>query len=69
MEQVKRGMVWHYKAYEKEQSDADMVTYAKAEKAAREARAGLWRDAQPVPPVGLQAGHQREQKQRHGRMT
>lgn len=50
LEQVKRGMAWHYKAYQREQSASDRVTYAEAEEAAREERVGLWRDAQPVPP-------------------
>lgn len=50
LQQIKRGMAWHYKAYEREQPPEDRVTYAEAEKAARAARVGLWQDAQPVPP-------------------
>lgn len=50
LEQVKRGMAWHYKQYEREQSPADRLSYAAAEIEAREAKLGLWRDADPMPP-------------------
>jgi endonuclease YncB( thermonuclease family) len=50
LEQVKRGMAWHYKTYEREQSPQERQDYAKAEEVARAARVGLWKDAQPVPP-------------------
>ena len=48
--QVKRGLAWHYKQYEREQSHADRQSYAAAEAEAREAKLGLWRDAKPMPP-------------------
>ena len=48
--QVERGMAWHYKAYEREQSISDRKLYAAAEIDAKAARRGLWRDAEPVPP-------------------
>lgn len=50
LQQIKRGMAWHYKQDEREQPPEDRETYAAAEKDAREARVGLWQDAQPVPP-------------------
>ena len=50
LEQVQRGMAWHYKAYEREQSANDLKLYDDAENEARTARRGLWRDADPVPP-------------------
>lgn len=50
LEQVRRGMAWHYKAYEREQSAADRQMYTDAEEQARKARVGLWNDADPVPP-------------------
>lgn len=50
LEQVKRGMAWHYKAYQREQLQPDRASYAKAEEDARAARVGLWVDAQPMPP-------------------
>ena len=48
--QVKRGLAWHYKKYEREQSPADRQSYAVAEAEARAAKLGLWRDAEPTPP-------------------
>ena len=48
--QIKRGLAWHYKKYEREQSPADRQSYAAAEAEARAAKLGLWRDAEPTPP-------------------
>ena len=48
--QVKKGLAWHYKAYEGEQSESDRNAYAAAEDAARAGKVGLWADARPVPP-------------------
>ena len=48
--QIKRGLAWHYKKYELEQSPADRQSYAAAEAEARAAKLGLWRDAEPTPP-------------------
>ena len=45
LEQISAGLAWHYKKYEREQSAEDRGVYARAETAARAARAGLWRDA------------------------
>ena len=42
LEQVRRGPAWHYKAYQREQSPDDRLTYAGAEKDAAAARIGLW---------------------------
>ena len=50
LEQVKRGLAWHYKQYQREQSTADQQSYAAAEADARQVQAGLWRDADPMPP-------------------
>lgn len=50
LEQVKRGMAWHYKAYEREQPAIDRKAYTVAGNAAKAARRGLWADAEPVPP-------------------
>lgn len=50
LEQVRRGMAWHYKAYEREQPAIDRKAYSDAEDAAKGARWGLWADAEPVPP-------------------
>jgi endonuclease YncB( thermonuclease family) len=50
LEQVRRGMAWHYKAYKREQSVADRQAYAGAEDTARVARKGLWALPSPVAP-------------------
>lgn len=50
LEQVKRGMAWHYKDYQREQSPEDRVSYAAAEEEARESRRGLWADPNPIAP-------------------
>src|SRR5205823_6715122 len=50
LEQVKAGMAWHYKDYEDEQTLTDRDLYARAEDEARNARRGLWVDANPIEP-------------------
>lgn len=55
--QVRAGLAWHYKAYEREQSVADRERYAQAELDARASRRGLWRDASPVPPWEFRHPH------------
>lgn len=50
LEQVKRGMAWHYKDYQAEQSAEDRVLYDRAEIQARSQRLGLWQDAAPQEP-------------------
>ncbi len=50
LEQVKRGMAWHYKDYQREQSPIDRKAYANAEEEARAYRRGLWSDTDPVAP-------------------
>ncbi|MDQ3278450.1 MAG: thermonuclease family protein [Bacteroidota bacterium] len=43
-EMLRRGMVWHYTAYDKNQDWADL------EKTARRKRVGLWQQPHPTPP-------------------
>ncbi len=50
LEQVKAGLAWHYKAYEREQSLEDRKLYDEAERAARGSWIGLWGDKDPVEP-------------------
>lgn len=50
LEMVASGYSWHYKKYESEQTAADGMAYAQAERDARLARRGLWADVSPVPP-------------------
>lgn len=44
------GLAWHYKKYQNEQSPEDRERYSFAESEARSKRAGLWSEAEPVPP-------------------
>lgn len=44
LQQIRRGMAWHYKAYAPEQPVEDRVTYDDAERQARVTKKGLWRD-------------------------
>ena len=48
--QVTVGLAWHYKQYEKEQTQEERARYSFAEDEARARRAGLWQDMQPTPP-------------------
>lgn len=50
LEQIKRGLAWHYKEYEREQSEEDRSRYAEAEKEAMMNRVGLWHDEIQISP-------------------
>lgn len=50
LEQVRAGLAWHYKKYEREQPVDDRAAYANAEEQARAEKKGLWVDAEPTPP-------------------
>jgi len=50
LEQIRRGLAWHYVKYANEQSPADRVRYAGAEEQARITRLGLWSTSAAVPP-------------------
>ncbi len=50
LEQIRRGCAWHYKQYQKEQSLEDRESYSQAEIGARDRKAGLWADKDPIPP-------------------
>jgi endonuclease YncB( thermonuclease family) len=62
LEQVKAGMAWHYKEYEREQSPEDRELYARAEDEARSARRGLWFDANPIEPGEFRRDEKRERE-------
>jgi len=51
LEQIKRGMAWHYKQYANEQSPEDRDVYAQAESTARAQSLGLWK-TNPLPRLG-----------------
>jgi endonuclease YncB( thermonuclease family) len=50
LEQVRRGLAWHYVRYAHEQPPATRAEYARAEQQARGERAGLWSMRSPTPP-------------------
>lgn len=50
LRQIKLGLAWHYKKYEKEQDVEDRSIYANAEYIAQVVKAGLWFDANPTAP-------------------
>lgn len=50
LEQVRRGLAWHYKEYQHEQTPRERKVYALAENEARAARRGLWSLPQPTAP-------------------
>lgn len=50
LEQIKAGLAWHFKKYEREQELPDQQEYASAEQDARGQKRGLWQDPNPVPP-------------------
>jgi endonuclease YncB( thermonuclease family) len=54
--QLTVGLAWHYKEYEREQSEEDRHRYAFAEQEARARKAGLWSEPDPVPPWAWRRG-------------
>lgn len=50
LQQLQKGMAWHYKHYEREQELEDRSRYAQAEYLAQRDKLGLWQDANPVAP-------------------
>ncbi len=48
--QLRAGMAWHFRRYARDQSIEQRQAYARAEAQAREVRAGLWRDRDPLEP-------------------
>lgn len=50
LEQVKRGMAWHYKKYQRDQTLEDQKLYSDAEVQARTSKFGLWVESNPIEP-------------------
>lgn len=50
LEQVNRGLAWHFKKYQKEQPVADRESYSQAEEQAKLNKLGLWVDKELIPP-------------------
>lgn len=47
---VQAGMAWHYKQYEREQTEVQAASYSGSEMLAQSAGRGLWSQADAVPP-------------------
>ncbi len=62
LEQVKAGLAWHYKEYQREQSPEDRELYARAEEDAHVARRGLWQDPDPTEPSAFRKEEKRERQ-------
>jgi len=52
LEQIKRGLAWHYSKYMKEQPYEERVNYIVAQTEAKTRRLGLWSQPNPVAPWG-----------------
>lgn len=50
LQQIQKGMAWHYKHYERDQPQKERRDYAEAERVAQQSKAGLWVDKNPTPP-------------------
>jgi endonuclease YncB( thermonuclease family) len=50
LEQIRRGLAWHYVRYANEQGSAERFAYEQAERAARTSAMGLWSFRDPTPP-------------------
>ena len=58
LEQIKRGMAWHYKQYQREQAESDRSMYSESETLARELKIGLWHDEAPIEPSSFRHSKQ-----------
>ena len=47
---IAEGLAWHFKRYERNQPLDERDADSSAESAARDARVGLWSEADPIPP-------------------
>jgi endonuclease YncB( thermonuclease family) len=50
LEQIKAGMAWFYRQYQKQQPIQDQADYAAAEQEAKANKLGLWVDEDPIAP-------------------
>lgn len=56
LEQIKRGLAWHYTKYQNEQPIEDRLAYPRAEAGVRDAKRGLWSEPNPTPPWDWRKG-------------
>ena len=51
VQQIRQGNAWHYRSIaRRNQNPADYAQYERSEAAAKQERAGLWRDRSPMAP-------------------
>jgi len=50
LEQLRAGLAWYYRQYERELTPELRDSYTAAEAKAKQEKSGLWRDHQPQPP-------------------
>lgn len=50
LRQIEAGLAWWYRRYAHEQAPKDRTRYEEAERLSREAKRGLWAEADPVAP-------------------
>ena len=60
--QIKAGMAWHYKEYQREQTPEDRELYARAEEEAPAQHLGLWQDANPIEPSQFRREEREERR-------
>ncbi len=48
--QLRAGLAWHYKQYQRDQEAGERERYSDAEQSARANHDGLWQDIRPEPP-------------------
>lgn len=56
LEQIRAGVAWHYKQYQRDQALDDRIRYATAEDDARASHRGLWQETDAVPPWEFRHG-------------
>jgi endonuclease YncB( thermonuclease family) len=59
--QIDAGLAWHFTRYRADQTAEQTAAYARAERAARQARVGLWLDEAPQPPWAFRAAQRRDE--------
>ena len=64
--QLKAGMAWHYKEYQREQTPEDRELYARAEEEARAQHRGLWQDSSPIEPSQFRREQREEVRSKSG---
>jgi len=60
LEQIKRGMAWVYRQYQRELSKEDRELYDQAEGVAKLSGHGLWADDAPTPPWDFRRANKSE---------